>query len=236
MRKLWITLLAILPAAPAHAGAVTGWTATDGFGAVPIAKGSSVLDSRVNAVVSGQGVSTSPVLNVLTGVSEGIELGIGTSLLNASGRLSADSVYPWLRAALPLSNETVKTGFMVGGLIPGNGSPSETLPGMTGLIDIAMGPVTTGLNAGYAHGAITGTNWIDANLSVTLPMGAVTFYEEQFVNVPLGGNANGGLRGAISFPLRDKMTLDLSPALLWTQGKGGMEWSFVPNVGVDMYF
>ncbi len=227
--------LSALTATPAMAGAVTGWTATDGFGAVPLAKGRSVLDVRINANMAGNSVAA-PVMNIVTGAADGIELGLGTTLSSNPTRAAIDNVYPWLRAALPFSTETVKTGFMIGGILPAANSTSEALPGVTGLMDLVTGPVTTGINLGYSRGLSSQTNWGAANVNFTLPFAGLTWYEEQFVNVPMGGNSNGGVRGSAIIPVSETVACDVTPALLWTNDPTGTTWTFSPNVGLTMLF
>ncbi|HEY9765733.1 MAG TPA: hypothetical protein V6C82_05185, partial [Chroococcales cyanobacterium] len=124
MRKFSLSFLALLllPASPAFAGAVTGWGASDGFSAVPLSKGTSVLDLRLNASFPSKAVAL-PIVNFATGAAEGIEIGIGSgfncsSLGEKNNRNSVEVVYPWLRAALPLS-EGMKTGIILGASIPG---------------------------------------------------------------------------------------------------------------------
>lgn len=238
MKKLGVILFALLSATPAYAGAVSGYSATDGFGAVPIAKGTSLLDSRINFVTPNS--LAVPVVNVVTSLTDGLEFGVGSSMnisdLGASNRTSIESVYPWLRAALPLSTDTLKTGVMVGSLIPGVNAASEAQPGVTALVDWATGPVTSSVNLGYARGLSTGTNLAAGNLNFTLPLAGLSLYEEQFVNYPVGGFANGGIRAGLSFPVTKQLMFDITPAVLWGNGNTGTAWSFNPNVGFDLSF
>jgi hypothetical protein len=236
-----IAFFAILPTSPAWAGAVNGWGAADGFGAVPVMKGTWLLDMRVNGVEPGVNL-TAPTVNLVYGVANGIEAGVGTNLnVNGVGSstvaTSVDPVYPWVRAALPFSNKLINTGVMVGTLVPGYNTASGVLPGVTGLMDFNMGGgVISSLNLGYARQVASGTNWTDANISFTVPVGALTFYEEQFVNYPVSGYSDGGVRGQVCFPLREKVVLDVNLAGLWQSGSSGPAWSLNPNVGLCYTF
>lgn len=239
-RLLLAGLLASLPAAPALAGSVSVFGASDGIGAVPIAKGTSVLDMRLNAVFPGNAM-TAPTLNVATGITDGVELGIGTGLSfsalgDPANRTSLETVYPWVRTQLPLATDWMKTGMVAGVTVPGVQSLAEVLPGLCACADFATGPVTSSVNLGYARGVATGTDWATANVNWTLPLGGVTVFEEQFVNYPIGGYANGGVRASLIVPVIDKMSLDLNAATLWTSSPQGGSWSLSPNLGVSYAF
>ncbi|HEY9897682.1 MAG TPA: hypothetical protein V6D00_00745 [Pantanalinema sp.] len=228
----------MLPATPAYASAVTGYGASDGIGAVPLTRGTALLDCRIN-FVSPNSLAV-PVVSVVTCLAEGLEFGVGTGLnvsdLGATNRTSLESVYPWLKASLPLGRDSLKTGVALGTLIPGINSTSEALPGVTGLVDWGCGPVTSGVNFGYAKGLSSGTNLAAGNLNFTLPMDGLSLYEEQFVNYPIGGFANGGIRVSLNFPVSKRLTFDVSPAVLWANGAAGTIWSFNPNLGFALSF
>lgn len=241
MKRFLLTgLLALLPAAPALAGSVTVAGAADGIGAVPIAKGSALLDMRLNAVFPGNALSL-PTVNVVTGIADGVELGIGSglsfsSLGDPANRTSLETVYPWVRTQLPFASDWMKAGVVAGVTVPGYQSAAEVLPGLCACLDMPTGPVTSSVNLGYARGVSSGTDWANANLNFTLPLGAVTGYEEQFVNYPVGGYANGGVRASLIVPLVERMALDLNAAALWTNGSQGSVWTLSPNLGVSYAF
>lgn len=241
MKRLFLAgLMALLPAAPALASSVSVFGGSDGVGAVPVAKGTSLIDMRLNAVFPGNAV-TAPTLNVVTGIADGVELGIGSGLSfsalgDPSGRTSLETVYPWVRTQLPMGGDWLKTAVVAGVTVPGVQSLSEVVPGFLAVADFATGPVTSSVNLGYARGVTSSTDWTTANVNFTLPMGGVTGYEEQFMNYPLGGYANGGVRASLILPLVEKMTLDLNAAALWTSGAAGSTWTFSPNLGVSYAF
>lgn len=225
----------LLATPPCFAGAVTGFTATDGFSPVPTAKAHSILDTRINVVVPSNSVSE--VLNILIGVADGLEVGLGGSMnVNLAGRMALDSVYPWVRGALPWGGPGLHTGFMFGSLLPGYNSPLEPEPGLTGLMDWTTGPLTSGINLGYARGLSSGSHFVAANLNFSWTLAGLPCYEEQFVTWPVGGGANGGCRFSLGVPVGGGTSIDLTPALLWAQTTAGLTWSFNPNVGLSMAF
>jgi hypothetical protein len=249
INKLLISFLgALLFTSAANAGAVTGYYALDGFNTVPVAKGSYLIDFRFNGgigLASNSSFSFAPTLNFAAGVWEGVEVGIGGGL-NFSGfgtptnNFSVESVYPWIRASLPLSNDLIKTGLIVGSLIPVYNSVTPAQPGISFLMDIATGPVTSGLNLGYSRTIPAGTsgdNILSGNINFTLPVGAFTLYEEQWINYPTLGNVNGGFRGTIFYPVLDnKITVDVNPSILYSTGPKGTDWTFSPNIGLTYTF
>jgi len=239
-RLLLAGLVALLPASPALAGAVSVFGGSDGIGAVPITKGTSLLDMRLNAVFPGNAM-TLPTVNVVTGIADGVELGIGSGLSfsalgDAANRTSLETIYPWVRTQLPLSGDWFKTGVTAGVTVPGYQSASEVVPGLCACMDMLAGPMTSSVNLGYARGVTSHTDWATANLNFTLPLGGVTGYEEQFVNYPVGGYANGGVRASLIVPLVEKMALDVNAAGLWVNGTQGSTWTFSPNLGVSYTF
>jgi hypothetical protein len=253
---------AVLSSQAAFAGAVTNYTGTDGFSAEPYLPGTNLIHLRLDSAFPGYatGNMLQPGLNLTTALTEGLDFGIGGGLnFNSVGTplnsLSVGAVYPWIRAAVPLGIENVKTGVMVGTSIPINANAStnpnsitnitasEFFPGVTGLMDVYLGqltnsaiPLTMGVNAGYARGITSGTNLVSGNLNFTLPYAGLEFYEEQFVNVPLGNYSNGGLRLGINIPVGDKFRFDIKPAALWDTSSSGTSWSFNPSVGASMKF
>lgn len=229
------SLVLLLVAPPCFAGAVTGFTGTDGFSAVPTARAHSILDTRINGVFPGD--SLSEVLNILIGVADGVEVGLGGSLnVSQAGRTALDSVYPWVRAALPWGGPGLRTGFMVGSLLPGYNSSLEPEPGVTGLLDWTTGPLTSGFNLGYARGLSSGSHLVAANVNFSWALAGLACYEEQFVTWPVGGGATGGCRFSLGVPVGGGTTIDLTPAVLWTQTAAGVTWSFNPNLGLSLTF
>jgi len=255
---------AILTAPSAFAGAVTNWTGTDGFSAEPYLQGTNILHVRLDSAFPGyaQGNALLPGLNFTTAIIDGLDLGIGGGInFNGVGSslntVSMGAVYPWIRAAIPMGIENIKTGIMVGTSIPVNANnvasnnvnnmnnrlSSEFFPGITGLLDVYLGqltgadtPLTLGVNAGYARGLTSGTNLVSGNLNFTMPTNGLILYEEQFVNVPVGNYSNGGIRVGVSVPVGDKWLFDVKPAALWDTNSLGANWTFNPSIGASMKF
>lgn len=255
---------AVLAAPSAFAAAVTNWTGTDGFSAVPYLQGTNILHVRLDSAFPGyaQGNALLPGLNFTTAIIDGLDLGIGGGInFNGVGSslnsVSMGAVYPWIRAAIPLGLENVKTGIMVGTSIPINANSvvsnnvnnmnnrlsSEFFPGITGLLDVYLGqltdsvvPLTMGVNAGYARGLTSGTNLLASNLNFSLPTNGLILYEEQFVNVPVGNYSNGGIRMGVYVPVGDKWLFDIKPAALWDTNSTGATWTFNPSIGAAMKF
>lgn len=254
---------AILAAPAAYAGAVTNYTGTDGFSAEPYLPGTNLIHIRLDSNFPGfsTGNALMPGINLTTALIEGLDFGIGGGLnFNSIGtplnNLSVGAVYPWIRAAVPLGIENVKTGIMVGTSIPINTTANpqninnnntrtsnEFFPGVSGLVDVYLGqltnsafPLTMGINAGYARGMSSGTNLLSANLNFTLPYAGLQIYEEQFVNVPVGNYSNGGIRLGVNIPVGDRFVFDIKPAALWDSGSTGTSWTFNPSVGASMRF
>jgi hypothetical protein len=255
----------VLAAPSAFAGAVTNWTGTDGFSAEPYVQGTNILHVRLDSAFPGYpgGTALLPGLNFTSAIVEGLDLGIGGGVnFNGVGSslnsVSMGAIYPWIRAAIPLGIENIKTGIMVGTSIPVNAGnvintnnvnnmsnrmANEFFPGVTGLLDIYLGqltntvvPLTMGINAGYARGLTSGTNLLSGNLNFTLPTDNLIFYEEQFVNVPLGNYNNGGIRVGVNIPVGDKWMFDIKPAALWDVTSAGTTWTFNPSIGASMKF
>jgi hypothetical protein len=254
----------VLAAPAAFAGAVTNWTGTDGFSAEPYVQGTNLLHVRLDSAFPGfaQGTALLPGINFTSAIVDGLDLGIGGGV-NFSGvgtslnTVQMGAIYPWIRAAIPLGIENIKTGIMVGTSIPVNAGSviasnvnnmnnrlsSEFFPGVTGLVDIYLGqltnaviPLTMGINAGYARGLTSGTNLLAGNLNFTLPTDSLIYYEEQFVNVPLGDYNNGGIRVGVNIPVGDKWMFDIKPAALWDMNGSGATWTFNPSIGASMKF
>jgi hypothetical protein len=257
---------AVLAAPSAYAGAVVNWTGTDGFSAEPYIQGTNILHLRLDSAFPGfsQGNALMPGLNFTTAITDGLDLGIGGGVnFNGIGSslnsVSMGAVYPWVRAAVPLGIENVKTGIMVGTSIPlnvnsalssiggvnnmANRLGTEFFPGITGLMDVYLGqltgsavPLTMGVNAGYARGITSGTNLVSGNLNFTLPTNGLILYEEQFVNVPVGNYTNGGIRLGVNVPVGDRWMFDIKPAALWDASSTGVTWTFNPSIGASMKF
>jgi hypothetical protein len=225
--------LTLTATAPAFAGAVTGFTATDGFSSVPIPRGVSLIDTRVNYV----GGALSPTLNVVLGVADGLELGIG-SFLNVpatGGNMppSIEMTYPWVRGGLPVTlNPALHFGYMLGADLPGYQAGSEEAVGATLLTDFNAGPLTVGLNTGYKrYLGTTGLSALAANLNFTRGLGAWTFYEENFLTARLGGTTDAGVRFSASYAITPDLIVDLTPAVLLSPTV-----AFNPNVGLEYVF
>lgn len=264
-KKLIFTAMvaAIFTAPSAYAGAVTNWTGTDGFSAEPHLRGTNILHVRLdsNFHTLSNGNALMPGVNFTTSLSDGLDFGIGggvnfNSIATPLNNLSFGAIYPWLRAAVPLGIDNIKTGVMLGTSIPINTNintqninnnnsrnSNEFFPGVTGLVDVYLGqltgadfPLTMGVNAGYARGISSGTNLVSGNLNFTLPVGGVILYEEQFTNLILGNYANGGIRVGVNIPVGEKFMFDIKPAALWSANPTGATWSFNPSVGASMKF
>lgn len=259
-------LTASLLAAPsAFAGAVNNLSGTDGFSAEPYIKGTNLVHVRVDSGftnLSGINSLLAPSINFTTAVADGVDLGIGGGLNfsnvgSSLGSLSSGALFPWVRAAIPNGTDHVKTGIMVGTSIPvnpngltngGNNTmlnmmSKEFFPGASFLTDIYLGqamnsslPLTMGVNAGYARGISTGTNLLSANLNFSLPTDNLIIYEEQFVNYPVGGYSNGGIRLGLSVPVANNWMVDVKPAALWEGNATGATWSFNPSIGASYKF
>ncbi|MBC7476441.1 MAG: hypothetical protein H7263_19335, partial [Candidatus Sericytochromatia bacterium] len=120
-------LTSILAAPSAFAGSVVNWTGSDGFSAEPYVKGTNMAQIRLDSGFTGSSPTNAliPGLSFTTAFADGFDMGIGGNL-NFSGIGSSASSYassalfPWIRAAVPLGIENVKTGIMVGTSIPLN--------------------------------------------------------------------------------------------------------------------
>jgi len=250
----------------ANAGAVTNF-GTDSFSAEPYLKGTNIVQLRMDGSFIGNpigplGSTLMPGINFTTALFDGVDMGIGggatVGLFDGPGvSVLPSALYPWIRAAIPLGLDNLKTGLVVGTSIPLNTTNkiipavsnmnsrmgSEFYPGVTALADIYLGqmlgteiPLTLGLNAGYARGISSGTNLLSGNLNFTVPLTNLIITEEQFVNYPIGSVTNGGFRVGVSVPIADKYLIDVKPAALWSQEPQGLGWSFNPTVGVSMKF
>jgi hypothetical protein len=256
---------AVLAAPSAYAGAVSNFMGTDAFSAEPYIQGTNIMSLRMDSVFPGYATGNvlMPGLNFTTAIADGFDLGIGggvnfNSIGTSLNTISMGAVYPWVRAAIPLGIDNVKTGIVVGTSVPLNAnglvaSPnvnnmnnrlsSEFFPGVTGLMDVYLGqitgstlPLTMGVNAGYARGLSSGTNLLSGNLNFTLPYAGLVLYEEQFVNAPVGSYANGGIRVGVNVPVGDRWMFDIKPAALWDMNAGGATWTFNPTIGASMKF
>ncbi|MBM3270055.1 MAG: hypothetical protein FJZ01_20670 [Candidatus Sericytochromatia bacterium] len=227
-------------AGPAHAGAVKSWGPVDGIGATPLANGAAVLDFRGAAFIPREVHAVTEVA-LVAGASEWLEIGAVAAagfqgaIAPSPGALAVD-IYPWAKAALPLSFERLKTGLILGGALSGYQSTTETTPGMTALLDLDLGPVLASCNAGYARRLTTGTNIASANLNFTVPAAGFTLYEEQFATYPIGFFTTAGIRGAAIVPVGDKLAIDANLALLYTNAPGQAPWVLSPGFGVSASF
>ncbi|MBM3276420.1 MAG: hypothetical protein FJZ00_14795, partial [Candidatus Sericytochromatia bacterium] len=149
---------------------------------------------------------------------------------------SQDAIYPWAKAALPLSTDTIKTAIAAGASLPGYASTTDTIPGLTAIVDVTGAPLSTSFNLGYARGLNTNANIVAANLNFTGPPGAVTYYEEQFVTYPINLYARGGIRVVAIIPLSAKTTFDASFAALFQNSPTGPQWSYNPGLGATLAF
>jgi hypothetical protein len=227
-------------AASAHAEVVTTWGPTDGVGAVPIANGIVLLDVRASSTFPGISVAA-PTINLVAGATDWLEIGVGSALqirgLGAGApSFSQDAIYPWAKAALPLSSDTVKTAIAAGASIPGYASAADTIPGLTAIVDLSGSPLSSSFNLGYGRGLNGNTNIVAANLNFTGPPGAITYYEEQFVTYPINLYAYGGIRVAAIIPLSAKTTFDVSFAALFQNSPTGPQWSYSPGLGATLAF
>ena len=244
MKKFALAAAAIaLTSSPAFAGGVTGWTATDGFSAVPLAKGTTILDSRLYMEVNKDLTMIAvPTVHLLEGVGEGLELGIGAQTANAlggAGLSQLSSLYPWLRASIPaISSDAVKFGYMAGVFLLNTADyKAQTVtPGLSLLADIPMGGSVGGINLGYKRDYSQGAEWGTAgsqyaslNFNDTWSAGGVNFYAETFsdFNLTTGDFAVSGARLTVGFPVNDKFAVDINPAVLF---RGG-QTIFQPNFG-----
>lgn len=263
---LSVLTASVLATPSAFAGAVNNLTGTDGFSAEPYSKGTNVMHLRLDSgftTFTGDNTLLAPTLNFTTGIADGIDLGIGGSMNFSNvgtslNNLSSGAVFPWIRTAIPTNVDGIKTALMVGTSVPINplNTPNsgnnamlnimsrEFFPGFNALADINIGeathsylPLTLGVNAGYARGLSSGTNLLSANVNFRLPTDNFTVYEEQFVNYPVGGFANGGVRLGFSVPVGDKWMIDVKPAALWeADNVRGATWSFNPSIGASVKF
>jgi len=243
MKKFALAAAAIaLTSTPAFAGGVTGWTATDGFSAVPIAKGTTILDSRLYMEVDKNlNTLAIPTVHLLEGAGEGVELGIGAQTSNAfagAGLSQLGSLYPWVRASIPaISSDAIKFGYMAGVFMFNNGDAKPVLtPGLSLLADIPLGGSTLGVNLGYKRDYKPGVEWgtadnqyVSLNFNDTYSAGGFNFYEEIFTdfNVTANDFAVSGARLTVGFPINDKFAVDVNPAVLI---RGG-QLIFQPNFG-----
>lgn len=253
---LFLTTLFTLPFTTAYAGGVTGWTATDGFSTVPVAKKDFLIDFRINSVFpfkSGFEKSFQPTLNLVYGLSDFMEVGVGTGLNfyspSREDKVSIQSIYPWIRVYVPFKPDSiakVRFGFMVGSLIPVWNSSTPAQPGVTGLLDIKLKNGALGINGGYSRtmpetidpeNPVTGSNVVSANLNHSMSFKKFSIYEEVFVNHFVNGDPNGGMRFSMYFPFMDnKIIFDINPAVLWSNVGGETDWYFNPNIGASFIF
>ncbi|MEB3187366.1 MAG: hypothetical protein VKP72_08005 [bacterium] len=244
MKKFALAAAAIaLTSSPAFAGGVVGWTATDGFSAVPIAKGTTILDSRLYMEVDKNlNTIAVPTVHLLEGAGEGVELGIGAQTANAfgaAGLSQLSSLYPWLRASIPaISSDAIKFGYMAGVFMlnAADGKSQTLTPGLSLLADIPTGGSTLGINLGYKRDYAQGVEWGTAgsqyaslNFNETWSAGGFNFYSEVFTdyNVSNSDFAVSGARLTVGFPINDKFAVDVNPAVLF---RGG-QTIFQPNFG-----
>jgi hypothetical protein len=257
MKKFALAAAAIaLTSSPAFAGGVTGWTATDGFSAVPLAKGTTILDSRLYLEINKDLTigAAAPTVHLLEGVGEGLELGIGAQLgsgyqaltvFNPNGAAQVATLYPWLRASIPaISSDAVKFGYMAGVFVANDTKAgAQTLtPGLSLLVDIPMGGSTAGINLGYkrdysnaavegnkADWGAAGAQYASLNFNDTWSAGGINFYDEVFsdFNLTTGDFFQSGARLTVGFPVNDKFAVDINPAVLF---RGG-QTIFQPNFG-----
>lgn len=249
IKTITLTLSALLiSSAPAFATAVTTFTATDATSAVPTSKGTYFLDFRLNGGFPGNSFIL-PTVNFIAGVWDNVELGIGSGLNFSSlgtpgSKFSVETAIIWARIGLPLSTDFMKTAVLVGSQIPVYQSSTAWQPGIEGSVDFATWSVTTNVNFGYsrtfpyASPTPSGDNILSGNLNFTLPFSGFSFFEEQFVNYPVGGFANGGFRMSVFFPpiLNNKLIFDINPAVLFSTGSNGISWVFSPNAGLTYIF
>jgi hypothetical protein len=244
MKKFALAAAAIaLTSTPAFAGGVTGWTATDGFSAVPIAKGTTILDSRLYMEVDKKlNLLAQPTVHLLEGVGDGVELGIGAQTANSfagAGLSQLATLYPWVRASIPaISSDAIKFGYMAGVyILNASDFKSQTLtPGLSLLADIPTGGSTLGINLGYKRDYAQGVEWGTAgsqyaslNFNETWSAGGFNFYSEAFTdfNVTTNDFAVSGARLTVGFPVNEKFSVDVNPAVLF---RGG-QTIFQPNFG-----
>lgn len=251
MKKFALAAAAIaLTSTPAFAGGVTGWTATDGFSAVPLAKGTTILDSRLYLEVKKDLTinAAAPTVHLLEGVGDGVELGIGAQTNGAfgpGGLSQLSTLYPWIRASIPaISSDAAKFGYMAGVFVANNaaGTAQTLTPGLSLLVDIPMGGSTAGINLGYkrdySNGAVdgnkadwgtAGSQYASLNFNDTWSAGGFNFYDEVFTDFDITNNdfAGSGVRLTVGFPVNDKFSVDINPAVLFRKG----ETIFQPNFG-----
>lgn len=233
---------------PAFGTAVTTFTATDATSAVPTSKGTYLLDFRF----SGEFPKSSfilPTFNFIAGVWDNIELGIGSGLnfssfATSNNKFSLEYTNVWARIGLPISTEYIKTAIIFGGLIPVYNSSTALQSGIEASIDFITNPITTNVNFGYSknfnfgNSAQSNDNILSGNLNFTLPFSNFTFFEEQFINYPVGNFANGGFRVSVFSPpiFDNKLTFDINTALLFSNDIKNCNWSFSPNIGLVYKF
>ncbi len=255
-KLIFISAAFILSVQMAFAGGVVGWTATDGFNTVPITKRDLVVDLRFNAVVpfkSDFEKGFQPTLNLIYGITDFMEIGIGTGLNFYSparpDEISIQSVYPWIRVYVPFKPDSiakVRFGFMVGSLIPAWNSSTYAQPGASALLDVKLKNGSLGFNGGYSHTIVesidpespeSGSNIVSGNINHSMSFEKFSIYEEAFINHALQGDPNGGFRFSMYFPVaKGKIVLDLNPAVLWYNVGEETDWYFNPNVGASFYF
>src|SRR6185295_5925032 len=105
-----------------------------------VAKKDFVLDVRFNTTLpfkSGLEKSFQPTLNLVYGLTDFMEVGVGTGLNfyspSREDELSIQSIYPWIRVHVPFKPDSiskVRFCFMVGTLIPGWKSTTPAQPGV----------------------------------------------------------------------------------------------------------
>ena len=220
---------------PAFGTAVTTFTATDSTSAVPISKGTYLLDLRFNGEFPKNSFIL-PTFNFIAGVWDNIELGIGSGLnASSNSKFSIESTNIWARIALPLSTDYIKTAILIGGQIPVYNSSTALQSGIEASVDFIANPITTNINLGYSR---SNDNILSGNLNFTLPLSNFTFFEEQYINYPLGSFSNGGFRISAFLPaiFDNKLTFDINTALLFTNDIKTCNWSFSPNIGLVYKF
>lgn len=253
---IFFSFACIIAAQEAIAGGVTGWTATDGFNTVPVSKRDLVVDLRFNSTLpfkSGLEKSFQPTLNLIYGLTDFMEVGVGTGLNFYSparpDKVSIQSIYPWIKVYVPFKPDSiakVRFGFMVGSLIPVWHSSTAAQPGVSGLLDFKLKNGSLGINAGYSRtmpetidpeNPVAGSNVLSANINHTMSFEKFSIYEEAFINHALHGDPNGGFRFALYFPVaKDKIILDVNPAVLWYNAGKTTDWYFNPNIGASFIF
>lgn len=233
--------LACLSASPAFAGAVSGYTGVDGFAPVPIPHGSTLVDLRVNSVYASpaSGWALAPTLNVLHGIAENHEIGVGSwydfgGVGTAAATNNPSVVYPWARGLLGTTGTGSRIGYMAGGDIALNGAYSSSV----GLTILADHPWAGGL-LGFMGGVrryfdAAGTYRPSGNVNYTFTSGPWMLYAEVMGNLPVGAAPwDSALRGSVTYLFTSNFSADINPALTYSPAAG---YAFNPNVGVSFMF